>query len=204
MLTQLIFTAIVVAVIVQRLLELRLSQRHVATLLAQGGQVQSDNLLSWVKTLQICWWLAMLAEVWWLDRPFIPGLAVAAFFLVIVGQILRYWSMQALGQRWTLPIVTVPNQPAIATGVYRYLRHPNWLGVILEIAALPLIHSAYWTALGFAIANALIMHQRIQTEETALSGTSNYAQIFAHTPRLMPKLGFSPARQTQPHGRKWS
>lgn len=201
MLTQLLFTAIVVAVIIQRLFELRISKRHVTALLAQGGQVQSENLLGWVKILQVSWWVAMLVEVWAFNRPFIPGLAAFVFLMVVVGQILRYISMQALGQRWTLPIVTV-QEPAIATGPYRYLRHPNWLGVILEIAGLPLIHSAYWTALGFAIANALILHQRIQTEEKALSDSSNYRQMFANTPRLIPKLRVNVQRQSQ--GRKWT
>ena len=201
--TQIIFTVIVVAVILQRLWELRISKHHMAMLLAQGGQVQSENLLSWVKILQVSWWIAMLAEVWWLDRPFIPALAAIAFLLVIVGQILRYSSMQALGERWTLPIVTLPDQSAVSKGIYRYLRHPNWLGVILEIAALPLFHSAYWTALGFAIANALIMHQRIQTEEKALSASSNYTQIFANTPRLIPRLRLTATDRTQQQGGKW-
>ena len=187
MFTQSLFTVIVVAVIVQRLVELRISNRHVATLMTQGGQVQSENLLSWVKLLQVSWWMAMLAEVWFLDRPFSPGVAALGLLMLGAGQGLRYLSMQALGPRWTLPIVTVPNQGAIATGPYRYLRHPNWLGVILEIAGLPLIHSAYGTASAFAIANAVIMQQRMQTEEQALSQASNYAQLFAHTPRLIPR-----------------
>ena len=193
MFTQSLFTVIVVAVIVQRLVELRISNRHVATLMTQGGQVQSENLLSWVKLLQVSWWMAMLAEVWFLDRLFNPGLAALGLLMVGTGQGLRYLSMQALGPRWTLPIVTVPNQGAIATGPYRYLRHPNWLGVILEIAGLPLIHSAYGTASAFAIANAVIMYQRIQTEEQALSQTSNYAQLFAHTPRLIPRVRWKSA-----------
>lgn len=187
MFTQSLFTVIVVAVIVQRLVELRISNRHVATLMTQGGQVQSENLLSWVKRLQVSWWMAMLAEVCFLDRPFNPGFAALGLLMVGAGQWLRYLSMEALGPRWTLPIVTVPHQGAIATGPYRYLRHPNWLGVILEIAGLPLLHSAYGTASAFAIANAIVMHQRMQTEEQALSQASNYAQLFAHTPRLIPR-----------------
>lgn len=201
--TQLLFTTLVVAVIIQRLFELRISKRHVTALLAQGGQVQSENLLGWVKILQVSWWIAMLIEVWAFNRPFIPGLAAVAFLLVVTGQVLRYTSMQALGTGWTLPIVTVPDQRVVSTGIYRYLRHPNWLGVILEIAALPLIHSAYWTAVGFAIANLLIMYRRMRTEERALSAHSNYAQIFAHIPRLIPTLRGSRTNQTRQRG-EWT
>lgn len=201
--TRFIFTVIVLAVIIQRLFELRISQRHVAALLAEGGQVQNDNLLGLVKGLQVSWWLAMLVEVWWLGRPFIPGLAAIALLLTIAGQVLRILSMQALGTGWTLPIVTLPDQRVVSTGIYRYLRHPNWLGVSLEIVALPLIHSAYWTAVGFAIANLLIMHQRMRTEERALSAHSNYAQIFAYTPRLIPALRGSRTNPTRQRG-EWT
>jgi methyltransferase len=65
-------------------------------------------------------------------------------------------------------------------GIYRYLRHPNWLGVILEIAAIPLIHGAYLTAIAFSLANAVIMSKRIQTEEQALATKANDTGVFAN------------------------
>jgi methyltransferase len=169
MLTRYLFTGIVLAVILQRVLEVRLSDRHKAKILQEGGQEHGDNLLGAVKVMQVCWWVAMIAEVWYCDRPFIPILATVALTATIAGQVLRYLSMQALGWRWTLPIMTVPDLPVVESGVYRYLKHPNWLGVILEIAFLPLIHSAYLTAIAFSLANAWLMSQRIQAEEKALS-----------------------------------
>lgn len=167
-LTQGFFYIIVIGVIFQRMLELRLSQRNEAYLLARGGRKHSDNLLGIVKVLQVSWWLAMLVEVWWLDRPFIPALAVVGLLATLSGQILRYLSMQALGYRWTLPIITIPGVPVVRKGIYRYLRHPNWLGVMLEIAGLPLIHTAYLTAIFFSVANAFLISKRLQTEELAL------------------------------------
>lgn len=186
MLTKYIFLGIIVAVIVQRLFEMGLSDRHAAKILQQGGQQHGDNLLGAVKVLQVSWWVAMIAEVWYFDRPFIPALAAVAFVGTIAGQVLRYLSMQALGWRWTLPILTVPGLDVVETGVYRYLKHPNWLGVILEIAALPLIHSAYLTAIAFSLANAWLMSKRIRTEERALAENSNYAAAFAGKPRFFP------------------
>jgi methyltransferase len=184
--TRVIFVSIVAAVLIQRWVELRISQRHVMALLAQGGRLHGSNLIGIVKGLQIAWFVAMIAEVWGLNRPFMPLLAAIAILATIAGQSLRYLSMRALGQRWTLPIVTLPGASAIDTGIYRYLRHPNWLGVILEILALPLIHGAYLTAICFSIANAILIIWRIKAEEKALSQDNNYAQVLAMQPRLIP------------------
>ena len=188
MLTKYIFVLIVVAVIVQRLIEMRLSDRHKTEILQKGGREHEDNLLGAVKVLQVSWWIAMIAEVYYFDRPFVPALAVIALSATIAGQVLRYLSMQALSWRWTLTIMTVPQLPAVESGLYRYLRHPNWLGVILEIAFLPLIHSAYLTAIAFSVGNAWLMSRRIPNEERALTADSNYEAAFAHKPRLIPAL----------------
>lgn len=189
MLSKYLFISIVVAVILQRLLEVRLSDRHKAEIEQRGGIEHGDNLLSAVKVLQVSWWIAMIAEVWYFDRPFILALAAVALTLTITGQVLRYFSMQALQWRWTLPIMTVPGMPVVESGLYRYLRHPNWLGVILEIAFLPLIHSAYLTAIAFSLANAWLMSRRIPTEEQALTQNTNYAAAFADKPRFIPVIG---------------
>jgi len=190
MLTKYIFIGVVVAVILQRLLEVRLSNRNRAEILQRGGKEHGDNLLGVVKSLQVSWWIAMIAEVWYFDRPFIFPLAAVALSATLAGQVLRYLSMQALRQRWTLSIMTLPGTPIVNKGIYLYLRHPNWLGVILEIAALPLIHGAYLTAIIFSLANGLLMSQRIQTEEEALAQNSNYTLIFANVPRFIPKIPF--------------
>ena len=190
MLTRCIFLGIVAAIILQRLWELRISKQNAAYILAQGGKEHHDNLLGVVKVLQVSWWLAMIVEVWWLERPFIPVLAAGALLATLAGQVLRYLSMRSLGKRWTLSIMSLPHRPVIDSGIYRYLRHPNWLGVILEIAALPLIHSAYFTAILFSIANALLMSQRIKSEEGALSEETNYAEVFVHRPRFIPAMRF--------------
>ena len=196
MLTKYIFSGIVVAVILQRLVEVRLSDRHKAEILKRGGQEHGDNLLGAVKVLQVSWWIAMIVEVWYLDRPFVPALAAVALTATIAGQVLRYLSMQALQWRWTLPIMTVSGMPVVESGVYRYLRHPNWLGVIWEIAFLPLIHTAYLTAIAFSLANAWLMSKRIQTEERALAENTNYAAAFANKPRFISFIGLTKTSNT--------
>lgn len=187
MLTNSVFFGIVILVIFQRVIELRISKRHAVYILSQGGQKHGDNLLPLVKFMQISWWVAMLTEVWCLKRPWIPSLAFISLMGLIGGQILRYLSMQSLGWRWTLSIMTVPNIPVVNTGVYQYLRHPNWLGVILEIVFLPLIHGAFTTAITFSLLNAFLMSQRIGAEEKALIQNTNYAMVMADKPRFIPK-----------------
>ena len=113
MLTKLIFMGIVLAVICQRLIELRISKSNEADLLAQGAKKHSDNLLGAVKALQTSWFIAAIAEVWYFDRPFILPLAAIALVAALSGQILRYLSMGALGKRWTLPIMTLPDTPIV-------------------------------------------------------------------------------------------
>lgn len=115
-----------------------------------GGEQRDDNLLNAVKVSQVSWGISTIAEVWLFNRPFLPLLAVTCIFLALAAQGLRYLSMKALGWRWTLPIMVIPDLPVVDRGIYRYLRHPNWLGVIWEIFSLPLIHSAYLTAIFFS------------------------------------------------------
>ncbi|MFB8790492.1 MAG: methyltransferase [Potamolinea sp.] len=182
------FIGVVAVVFLQRLFELRISQRNVAYLLAQGGREHGSNYLWLVKLLQLSWFVAMIAEVLLLDRPFVPALAVVGVSAAIAGQILRYLSMRTLGKRWTLPIITIPGIPLVTNGIYCYLRHPNWLGVILEIAGIPLIHTAYLTAIFFTLSNAVLMVKRIQREEQALSKDNNYAYVFAGQPHFIPSI----------------
>jgi methyltransferase len=188
--TQFVFIVIVLAVVLQRLWELRISKANETYLLRHGGQMRGANNLKLVKIIQLSWFAAMILEVWYLDRPFIPGLASLALLLLLLGQLLRYLSMKALGHRWTLPLITLPGVAAVNSGVYRFLRHPNWLGVILEIAALPLIHSAYITAVVFSAINAVLMVSRVQQEETALTADSDYEKLMGNRPRFiwLPRL----------------
>ncbi|WP_404790317.1 isoprenylcysteine carboxyl methyltransferase family protein [Altericista sp. CCNU0014] len=179
MLSKFIFTGIAIAVILQRLFEVRLSKRNANYLLANGGKLHHENSLKLVKLLQVAWFIAMLAEVWGLNRPFIPALFAIALAATLTGQYLRYLSMRALGARWTLPLIAIPGAPRIKAGIYRYLRHPNWLGVALEILALPLIHSAYLSAIVFSIANAVLLVKRIRAEESVLNSSTSREMLLA-------------------------
>lgn len=168
MVTHWIFTALVLVLAAQRIVELRWSARNEAVIRSAGGREHAPWQLQAMKVLHTSWFLAMLLEVYVLQRPFLPALSLGALILVAAGQSLRYAAILSLRWRWTVNVMTLPGRPPVREGIYRYLRHPNYLGVILEILAVPLLHTAYITSIVFSVANLLLLRTRIQTEDRAL------------------------------------
>jgi methyltransferase len=192
MLTRTLFLLLWTLVVTQRLWEVRLSKKHEALLRAAGAREHAGAQMPWMVLLHALWLVAMPLEVWLLGRPFTFALGIPALFVFALGQSLRMLAIRTLGDRWTVRVVTpTSGEPPVTTGIYRYLRHPNYLGVALEILALPLVHGAYLTAIAFSLLNALLLRARIRAEERALSETSAYAALFAQRPRFVPKA-FSP------------
>jgi methyltransferase len=188
MLTRGIFLLLVLLLGVQRLTELRLSARNERRILELGGREHAPGQFTVMRWLHIAWFLAMIAEVFGLQRPFHPTLALVASLAFLAGQALRYAAIRTLGERWSVRVMTLPGAKPVNQGIYRFIRHPNYLGVMLEIVAVPLLHNAYLTAIFFSVANTLLLAWRIRTEETALKEQNNYEQTFAGRPRFLPKL----------------
>lgn len=166
--TRLLFLGFVAALGVQRLFELRLSQRNERRMRQRGGRERTPETYRWIVTLHAAWFAAMLLEVFAGRRKFHPRLAALAFSLFAAGQALRLTAIRTLGWHWSTRVMTVPGEALVKHGIYRYVRHPNYLGVELEIVAAPLLHSAYLTSAVFGIANVLLLCDRIRREEQAL------------------------------------
>ena len=188
MTTRWIFLLLVISLGLQRLAELRLSSHNERRILNLGGHEHAPGQFRVMRLLHTAWFLAMLAEVFGLQRPFNPVLALVAGLAFLAGQSIRYAAIHTLGERWTVRVMTLPGAQPVSQGIYRFIRHPNYLGVILEIGAVPLLHSAYLTAISFSIANALLLVWRIRTEEAALKDHNNYEQVFVGRPRFLPKI----------------
>ena len=171
MVTRLLFLGFAASLGLQRLFELRLSKRNEQRILQRGGREHTPETYHWIVTLHAAWFAAMLLEVFAGRRKFHPRLAALAFSLFAAGQALRLAAIRTLGWRWSTRVMTVPGPEGapVQHGIYRYLRHPNYLGVELEILAAPLLHSAYLTSAVFGIANALLLRDRIRREEQALA-----------------------------------
>lgn len=162
------FACFVAALAVQRLFELRLSKRHERLILRRGGREHTPETYPWIVTLHATWFASMLLEVFLAKRAFRPRLAALALGLFAVGQTLRLLAIRTLGWRWSTRVMTVPGDPPVRHGIYRHIRHPNYLGVELEILAAPLVHSAWLTSAAFGTANLLLLRDRIRREEQAL------------------------------------
>ena len=170
MVTRLLFAGFVAGLGLQRLFELRLSRRNEQRMRERGGREHAPETYCWIVTLHAAWFTAMLLEVFAGRRKFHPQLAALSLSLFAAGQALRLIAIRTLGWRWSTRVITVPGPGGarVNRGIYRYLRHPNYLGVQLEIVAAPLLHSAYLTSAVFGIANALLLRDRIRREEQAL------------------------------------
>ena len=186
---QVLFLAFVALIALQRLAELRLSRRNEGQLRKLGAREHASGHFVAMQLLHTLWFVSIVLEVTLLLRPafqlWVSALAALCF---AIGQGLRYAAIHALGVRWSVRILTLPGAPPVAQGVYRYLRHPNYLGVILEIAALPLMHSAWRSAIVFSLANAALLAVRIRKEERALSGNGGYDEALGPLPRLWPSF----------------
>jgi methyltransferase len=184
--TRVAFTAFVVAVALQRLFEVRVSRRHERALRARGAVESAPAQMPFMIALHAAWLSAMVAEVWLRQPPFRPWVAAAALTVFAAGQALRLLAMRALGPRWTVRVLTLPAVAPVTRGVYRHLRHPNYLGIVLEMAALPLVHGAVWTAVVFSIGNAAMLSARVRAEESALEHDNAYRQHFGSHARFVP------------------
>jgi methyltransferase len=166
--TRVLYTLLVGGVAAQRLVELRLARRHQRALLRRGGVEVAPRHYPAMVALHSAFLLACPLEAWGLRRPFRPALAVAMAALLAAAQGLRYWAIATLGERWTTRIVCIPGAAPVTAGPYRFLRHPNYLAVAVEMASLPLLHGAWLTAVVFSAADAAVLAVRIRHEEAAM------------------------------------
>jgi len=167
--TRVAYTGFVGVVAVLRLVELRISKANVERLKENGAIERGQGHYPWMVAVHTGWLVCCIAEVWLLGRPLIPALAVATGAVFLLGMSLRYWTIRTLGIRWSTKVVAIPGELLEARGPFRWMRHPNYLGVALEISSLPLMYSAWQTALVFSVANAVVLRSRIRSEEGLLN-----------------------------------
>jgi methyltransferase len=181
------FLLLVVAVALERVLEMAISWRNSRRAFARGGvEAESRGFYFTMVVAHVGFLVAGPLEVLLLDRPFIPPVAIVATWLVLLTMALRYWAIVTLGERWNTRVIVIPGLAAVASGPYRFVRHPNYVAVAIEVAALPLVHCAWGTAIAATIANALLLAARIRHEERALESAGDYRATLAGRARLLP------------------
>src|SRR5215212_6825062 len=153
----------------ERLLELVVSRRNLAWSLARGGSEYGRGHYPFMVVLHTSLLVGAVVEVAVAHRPFLPWLGWPMLALVVGTQALRWWCIRTLGPRWNTRIVVVPGLPLVRRGPYRLLDHPNYVAVVIEGIALPLVHTAWVTALVFTVLNAVVLRTRIGVENSALA-----------------------------------
>jgi len=163
-----LFGSVLAILVLERLAELAVARRHEGALAARGGYPVGDGHYPVMVALHTGFLGACAVEVFLVGRPFLPALGWPMVALVAATMALRWWVIATLGERWTTRIWVVPGAPRVSGGPFRWLRHPNYLAVAVELVALPLVHTAWVTALAFGGANLLLLAHRIRTEDRAL------------------------------------
>jgi methyltransferase len=180
------FTGLVLAVGVGRLIELAISQRRRRGLRARGASPVHERYFLAMVLLHAGILGGSIAEAWLAARPIVPWLALVALALVFGASLLRWWVIATLGPHWNVRIMSSLSLGVITEGPYRFIRHPNYVAVFVELTALPLVHGAYVTALAGAAAHVWVLAQRIRAEETVLHGDPAYRASMGHKPRFVP------------------
>jgi len=187
-LSAIFFSVLVLLVATQRVWELGRSRRNESLMRAMGGREHARGQMTWMTALHTMWLFAMPMEVVLLRRTFDLETALIAFVAFVCGQGLRLAAMSALGDRWCVRVITVPRASSVDGGIFRFVRHPNYLGVVLEIAALPMVHGAWIAAIVFTVANGVLLAFRIRAEESALRLDNAYDRDLGNRPRMIPRL----------------
>ncbi|MFE0347623.1 isoprenylcysteine carboxyl methyltransferase family protein [Streptomyces griseoluteus] len=163
------YALLVAAVAVERVGELVVARRNERWSRARRAIVAGDGHYPAMVTLHVGLLVGCPLEVWLGGRPFVPALGWPMLAVLVGAQALRWWCIGTLGPRWNTRVIVVPGLPLVARGPYRLLRHPNYVAVVAEGVALPLVHTAWVTAVAFTVLNAAVLTVRIRCENQALA-----------------------------------
>jgi methyltransferase len=163
------FTILIILVAIERVVELLVSKRNLAWSKDHGGIEFSFGHYPFMVSLHSSLLIGSLVEIYISKPKLIPVLAWTMFGLVMASQILRWWCVTTLGKRWNTRIVIVPNLARVISGPYKYLNHPNYVAVVIEGFALPMVGFSWITATIFTTLNIPLMIVRIRAENQALA-----------------------------------
>jgi methyltransferase len=182
------FTILLVAVGLGRLLELRLSRQHQRQLANRGVGSVAEPHFRWMVLLHGAVLFGAALEVRVLKRRFIRALGIPMGILWLLANLLRWWVIRTMGQHWNVQVVDSTRLGVVTSGPFRWIRHPNYLAVFVELLALPLLHSAWLTALVGGLAHVWVLRQRIAVEERILLADPAYGALMGPKPRFVPRV----------------
>jgi methyltransferase len=163
------YVLLIGAVAVERVAELVVSQHNLSWSRSRGVVEFGSGHYPAMVVLHTGLLAGCLLEAFLLHRPFLPALGWPMLAIVLAAQGLRWWCITTLGRQWNTRVVVVPDAARVTGGPYRFVPHPNYVAVVLEGVALPLVHTAWITALAFTTLNAALLTTRIKVENAALA-----------------------------------
>ncbi|WEG17291.1 isoprenylcysteine carboxyl methyltransferase family protein [Alkalihalophilus pseudofirmus] len=172
-------------VIIQRLIEVVIANQNAKWMKNQGGYEAGGEHYKYIVALHAFFFVALLIEVSSVQAGGVKW-SLIPLVVFLIAQIGRVWALSSLGRFWNTRIMILPGAKVVAKGPYRFMRHPNYVIVTLELLALPLIFQAYWTAIVFSLLNAVILRVRIKEEERALKEATDYEKVFKEKGRFIP------------------
>lgn len=165
--------------IVQRIAELFLSKSNEKYITSRGGRIIPEKNYIFMVLLHTSWLVVIAYFAFFTKLSFQTTFFIPATIFFFIGQAFRLSAIFTLGRRWSTRIMILPEAPAIRKGLFTWIKHPNYLGVCIEIAALPLIGGLILPAILFSLLNFTILFFRIRLEEKLLSEFNDYSKIFA-------------------------
>ncbi len=156
---------ILLLVTLQRISELVIAHRNTAALRARGAIERGANHYPVMVLLHASW----LAGLWWYGSNAIVIWPLMALYFLLQG--FRIWILASIGRRWTTRILSVPSETLVARGPYRFMKHPNYALVLLEVPLLPLALGLTWFAVFYGVLNIAMLAWRISVEEAALKAS---------------------------------
>jgi methyltransferase len=186
--SQIAYLGLLGATGVGRLAEMRISRRNQRTLISEGAGQVSEPHFRWMVALHAGVLIGAVAEVIFLHRPLIPVLAISMAILFALSNAMRWWVIRTLRGHWNVQVVDSARLGVVTTGPYRWIRHPNYVAVFVELIALPLIYTAWITALVAAACHVWVLHERLAVEDPVLLGDSAYRAAMGGKPRFLPRL----------------
>jgi methyltransferase len=176
--------------VVERLGELVVSRRNQHRMKASGfSEKETPAGVRCMVGMHSLWYVAMLVEVSSFPSAIPASTTWFAASAFLLAQVLRFWTLRTLGEFWNISVVTTDQDAPrfVSHGPYRFIRHPNYVVVIIELATLPLVGGAVWTSLTFSVLNALVLARRIPLEESHLFRVSGYRDVMEAKGRFIPR-----------------
>lgn len=174
-------------IVLQRLAELMIAKRNEKWMKQQGAIEFGKDHYGIMVSMHLLFFVSFMFEVL-IFRNTLSPLWIWLLPVFLITQFGRMWALTSLGKYWNTKIIVLPNANVVRKGPYRFIKHPNYAIVTLELLVIPLLFQAYITAAVFTVLNIAMLSIRIPAEEHALKTLTKYEGTFKKCNRFVPKM----------------